>query len=165
MKQKKTLQSIIRIGLISGLFLFIIIYTRSRTAFLSQGVSLKIENIENGQIFTSRILTLEGIAKRAVMLTINNRELFIDEYGNFEDMFILQPGMNTIVIEAYDKFDTYKKLTYTVWYQTETNSKTILEHYARNHNSDSKETNLDIINNESPPKEDLEEPTETQITH
>lgn len=120
MEHKKSFKSIIRNSLIVLLFLFIVIYAHSRTAFLSQGVSLSVENLEDGQTIPSRVLTLEGSAKRAVMLTINNREVLIDEKGGFKDTIILYPGINILTIEAKDKFDNYKKLEYTVWHQSET---------------------------------------------
>lgn len=120
MEHKKSFKSIIRNSLLFILFLFIVIYTHSRTAFLSQGVSLSVENLKDGQTLSSRVLTLEGSAKRAVKLTINNREVLIDEKGGFEDTIILYPGINILIIEAQDKFDNYKKLEYTVWHTSET---------------------------------------------
>lgn len=129
MEYKKSFKSLVGTGLIILLFLFIIIYTRSRTSFLSQGVSLSVENLEDGQRFSSRVLNLEGTAKRAVMLTINNREVLIDENGDFEDTLILYPGLNILTIEAQDKFENYKQLRYSVWNTSETNVTHLKENF------------------------------------
>ncbi len=129
MEHKKSFKSIVRNGLIVLLFLFIILYAHSRTAFLSQGVSLSVENLENGQTIPSRVLTLEGTAKRAVMITVNNREVLIDEKGGFKDTIILYPGINILTIEAKDKFDNYKQLQYTVWHTSETTTQHIRDNF------------------------------------
>jgi hypothetical protein len=129
MEYKKSFKSLVRTGLIILLFLFIIIYARSRTSFLSQGVSLSVENLEDGQKFSSRVLNLEGTAKRAVMLTINNREVLIDENGDFKDTLILYPGLNILTIEARDKFENYKQLRYSVWNTSETNVTHLKENF------------------------------------
>ena len=129
MDYKKSFKSLVSTGLIVLLFLFIVLYARSRTSFLSQGVSLSVENLEDGQSFSSRVLNLKGTAKRAVMLTINNREVLIDENGDFEDTIILYPGLNILTIEAQDKFENYKELRYSVWNTSETTTKHIQENF------------------------------------
>jgi len=136
MEVKKNIQTKIKIVSISILFLFIIGYAFNRTSFLSQGVDLEIENLEDGQVLQERSFVLKGVARRAVLLTINGRELFIDQEGNFEDILVLHPGLNKIVIEAYDKFDSYTYLHYTIWHETQTNTESILSHYQINKNSD-----------------------------
>ncbi len=160
MKIKKPLISIVRISLLSLLFIFIIMYAHSRTAFLSQGVSLSVENLENGQTIRTRTFTIQGTAKRAVLLTINNRELVIDEEGTFKDIVLLHPGLNVFTIEAYDRFDNYKTITYTVWHETQTTTQNTLEHYKNNHASNTKETQ---IPEDTPTEESLQENKEDVI--
>jgi len=161
MENRKSLKSIIRISLISALFIFIVLYAHSRTAFLSQGVSLSVENLENGQTIHTRTLTLEGTAKRAIMLTINNRELLIDEEGKFKDILVLHPGLNILTIEAEDRFNNYKELTYTVWHETESNTENTLERYKTNHNSN---TVAETLEENTQAFDTIEENTETQET-
>lgn len=158
MDTKKTLRYLVPKVLLGILFLFIVLYAHSRTAFLSQGVSLSVEEIENGQTLTDPILRLKGTAKRAVELTINNREVLIDEKGNFEDVIILSPGLNTLTIETKDKFNNYKQLNYTLWHETETTSETIIQQF-RNTN-----TEESTPENENPEmiSDDTQESTESQ---
>jgi len=82
---------------------------------LSQGVSLSIENIQDGKIVYSPVLTLKGNAKRAIFLTINNREMYIDKEGDFTDITTLSPGLNILTIRTNDKFKNTEVLEYRVW--------------------------------------------------
>jgi hypothetical protein len=115
MPVKKLLNS----GLIIGLFLFIVIYAHSRTAFLSQGADLEVSNIENGQTITEPVLEITGVAKRATKLTINGKELPIDEFGNFTNTLLFSPGLNLVEIIAEDKYGKGDTLTYEILYQEE----------------------------------------------
>ncbi len=129
MEYKKSFKSLVGTGLVILFFLFIIIYAKSRTSFLSQGVSLSVENIENGQSFSSQVLELKGTAKRAVLLTINDREVLIDENGEFQETVILNPGLNTLTIEEKDKFDNYKYLEYQLWNTSEKTTQDIIDNF------------------------------------
>jgi len=114
-QHQKSLRYIVPITLLVLLFLFIILYTNSRTSLLSQGVSLSIENIQDGKIVYSPVLTLKGNAKRAIFLTINNREMYIDKEGDFTDITTLSPGLNILTIRTNDKFKNTEVLEYRVW--------------------------------------------------
>lgn len=159
MEHKKSFKSIVRNGLIFLLFLFIVIYAHSRTAFLSQGVSLSVENLEDGQTMSSRVLTLEGSAKRAVMLTINNREVLIDEKGGFKDTIVLYPGINILTIEAQDKFDNYKQLRYTVWHKSDSTTEHVrdnfLQHTYSEQGNQTATTDLTRIEQEETTQEEI----------
>lgn len=140
--EKKDFKKIVSIGLVSLLFLVILLYATSRTSFLSQGVSLSVSNLTNGQTLSESVLMLEGTAKRAVRLTINDRELLIDETGAWTDIFVASPGYNTLVFKAEDKFNNKKILEYTVWLP-KSFSREILEN--------------STIQTEKLPEEDMEE--------
>lgn len=153
METRKSLKSLVPKILLLLLFLFIVIYTHSRTAFLSQGVQLSVNNLEDGQTIDERVLELTGTAKRAISLTINNREVLIDENGDFKDTIVLSPGLNTLTIEAEDKFSNYKKLDYTLWQNDPTtNMQTIIDTF-KHRTPTSDETPVDTV---------LSEPQEIQ---
>mgnify|MGYP005867130801 CR=1 FL=1 len=54
---------------------------------------------------TDRVVEIEGTAKNIVGITLNGREIFTDPGGNFRERVVLQQGLNTITIEAIDRFD------------------------------------------------------------
>lgn len=110
-------KKIVNTVLLVGFFLFIVIYTHSRTAFLSQGANLEVTNISDGEVVYEPTLTITGIALRATKLTINGRELVIDEQGNFTDTLIFAPGLNNVEIIAEDKYGKGDDLKYEILYQ------------------------------------------------
>lgn len=126
-----SIKKIINIGLLTVFFLFIIFYTHSRTAFLSQGANLSVSNLSNGQVVTESGLEILGVAQRATKLTINNRELAIDENGNFTDTLIFTPGLNNIEIVAEDKYGKGDDLKYEILYKEQESESlaSILERY------------------------------------
>jgi hypothetical protein len=130
MESRKSLKSLVPKILLLVLFVFIVFYAHSRTAFLSQGVQLSVDNLENGETIGERVIELTGTAKRAIRLTLNGRELLIDEKGDFSDTLVLSPGFNTLTIEAEDKFDNYKQLDYMLWQNDHTtNTQSIIDRY------------------------------------
>lgn len=106
-----------RRGLIVLLFTIIVIYTANRTSFLSQGATLSITSVSDGQIVTESELVIEGQAQRAIELTINSREIAVNQEGFFSELVLLSPGINTITIRAEDKFKKYKEVNYTIVYE------------------------------------------------
>lgn len=90
--------------LIGCLFSFILIFALSNTRFLSKGVSLEINGVEDGAVYSENVLDIAGNAKRSKHLTINGREVTINQSGEFTDTLVLLPGYNIISISAEDKF-------------------------------------------------------------
>jgi hypothetical protein len=82
------------------------------------GVDIKKVNIENGATFTeSSILNITGNAKNAIYLSLNDREISINEQGNFNETISLLPGYNTITIVAKDKFGNSDEENYQLIYK------------------------------------------------
>jgi len=92
---------------ISGLcifFLFIIIYAFFRSKDLIFGVKIENVNIVDGTKVENAIMKVTGNAKNATNLTLNGREISIDENGNFHETIALLSGYNIVEIKAQDKF-------------------------------------------------------------
>ena len=102
----------------SGLFLFIIIYSVFQTSAISKGVALNINNIKDGQIFDGEIVTLVGTAMHAVHLSVNGKEIAIDEENAFSEELVLSDGYNIITLEAEDKFGKVTKESFRVLYES-----------------------------------------------
>ena len=97
-------KKILKITALSIFFIFIIIYAFYRSYSLIFGVEIKNVNIEDGAKFSSAFLEITGVAKGAIKLTLNDREIPIDGAGNFKDEVVLLSGYNVISIKAIDKF-------------------------------------------------------------
>jgi hypothetical protein len=100
MNLKKVLQILILLVIFGGAGY----YAYDRVSRLRTGVDLVINDLENGQSLSENKLTVTGNALLARKLTVNDREVFIDEAGDFEDLVILSNGLNRLEIVALDKF-------------------------------------------------------------
>ncbi|MES2416423.1 MAG: hypothetical protein V4504_01865 [Patescibacteria group bacterium] len=97
-------KKIIKISSLAFLFLFIILYAFFRSKDLIFGVHIKNVNIVDGVKLETNILTVTGNAKNAVLLSLNGREISIDQNGNWNETIVVLPGYNIVKINAKDKF-------------------------------------------------------------
>lgn len=97
-------KKILRVVGISIFFLFIIIYAFFRSYDLIFGLKITGLNITDNASFTENTQKITGNAKNATNLTLNGREISIDQAGNFSEDIILALGYNIISIKAKDKF-------------------------------------------------------------
>jgi len=97
---KKTL----KIVSISIFFLIILIFAFFRSRDLIFGVKIKNVNIADGTRVSDSAMKVEGNAKNAISLTLNGREISINQRGDFSETIALLSGYNVISIDAKDKF-------------------------------------------------------------
>ncbi len=50
------------------------------------------------------VLIIKGRAKNISLLSLNEKPIFVDRQGLFEEKLLLSPGSNTIEIRARDRF-------------------------------------------------------------
>lgn len=65
---------------------------------------LNILTPADGSIVNDRQVTLVGKSESEVELIINNKEIFVDDNGNFETIIDLQKGLNLIKISAKKRY-------------------------------------------------------------
>ncbi len=85
-------------------FLLIVVYAFFRSRDLIFGVKIKNVNIVDGSTMTDSVLHVSGEAKNAIKLTLNGREITVDEGGNWNETIALLSGYNVINVTAKDKF-------------------------------------------------------------
>jgi len=125
----QNVKKIAKIALISLFFLFIIIYAFFRSKDLIFGVKIKNVNLavlevpeallmENSisKASGTNILKITGNAKNAINLTLNGREISVDQKGNFDETIALLSGYNVINIKARDKFGDSDEKNYKIMY-------------------------------------------------
>lgn len=100
-----------------GLFVFIIGYSLFQTKAIARGVDLSIDNIYDGQVFRGEMLALSGTAVHATHLSVNDKEIVVDENNAFSEELVLSAGYNIITVEASDKFNKQTVKTYRVLYE------------------------------------------------
>lgn len=110
-------KKILKITVLSLFFVFIFVYAYFRSEDLIFGVKIKKVNITDGMVVRSSLLEVGGSAKNATYLTLNDREISIDEGGNFKESVALLSGYNILNIRAVDKFGHRDEKNYQLIYE------------------------------------------------
>ena len=109
-------KKIVQIAGLSVFFLLIIIYAFFRSKDLIFGVKIRNVNIVNGSTITSPTIEVTGIARNAINLTLDGREISVDQQGDFDETIALLPGYNIINLRAKDKFGNTDEKNYQLIY-------------------------------------------------
>lgn len=110
-------KKILKVALLSIFFIFIAVYAFSRSYDLIFGVEIKNVNITDGARVTESITEVTGNAKGAVKLTLNGREISLDQSGYFTEKIALLSGYNIINLRAEDKFGYIDEKNYQLIYE------------------------------------------------
>jgi len=91
------------IGIMScvALFAIIMIFGYEKMSFIFNGI--KIEAVLE-QKDGSSVAVVKGNAEKAVYISLNGREIFIDKEGNFSESIVILPGFSIVTLNARDKF-------------------------------------------------------------
>ena len=103
-----------------SLFLFFAViagYAYYRSQALVKGVILEVSGIEDGALYKTSRIDISGVAKNAKYLSINNREITIDDSSKFNDTILLAKGYNIVTVKAEDKFGNKKEKDYQLVYK------------------------------------------------
>ena len=110
---KKTIQ----ISILALFFLLIVAYALFISRGLIFGVKIREVNLTDGATVKENILPVTGNARHALHLTLNGREISIDQNGNFNETIALLRGYNIINLKAQDKFGEVDEKNYRLVYQ------------------------------------------------
>ncbi len=115
MNQREIVRKRIRLGIILVIALGLIFYASFQVRNLALGPEISITAPENGAVSSTTEITIIGIAKNVVFMTLDGRQIFTDENGNFSEDIILSKGYNIVTIYGRDKFgkETTKTLQLT----------------------------------------------------
>ena len=112
----KDVKKITKVSFFSIFFLFIAIFAFINSRNLIFGVRIKNVNLVDGAKVTDQVIEVTGVAKHAVNVSINGREISIDKYGDFDENIVLLSGYNSITIIAKDKFGNVDQKNYQLTY-------------------------------------------------
>ncbi len=79
-------------------------YSYFQARNLIKGPQVSITSPSNGTTLGNPMVTVSGTAKNISFITLNNRQIFVDDNGNFKEDVLLSPGYNTWELQAKDKF-------------------------------------------------------------
>jgi hypothetical protein len=84
--------------------LCIVGYTLYQAQNIIKGPQLNIEWPHNGTTVQDAAVAIRGIAQNVAYISLNDRQIFIDNQGNFNEELLLAPGYNIWTLKAKDKF-------------------------------------------------------------
>jgi len=84
--------------------LFILGYSYFQARKLIGGPSLVIESPQNGATLTESLVDIRGTARNVKEVSLNDRPIFTDEEGHFEEKLLVPPGYTIITLKAEDRF-------------------------------------------------------------
>ncbi|HEV7424188.1 MAG TPA: hypothetical protein VGO21_03280 [Candidatus Paceibacterota bacterium] len=116
---KSNVKKILQIASLCIFFLVIALYAFFGSHNLIYGVKIKNVNIADGSKVTNAVMEVKGNAKNATHVTLDGREISVDDNGNFDETIALLPGYNIISIKAKDKFGYSDEKNYKLMYEAE----------------------------------------------
>ncbi len=82
-----------------------IIYTGFEAQKIIYGPRISISEPQDEETFYQNgAIKVIGTAKNISFITLDGRQIFTDQNGNFEEDFVLQPGYNIITLTAKDRY-------------------------------------------------------------
>lgn len=94
----------VRITLGIALVLFILGYAASKSINLIEGPIVRLDTPGNGETLRTPFLLISGNAKNIAFLSLNDRQIFVNDSGDILDRLLLHEGYNVITLKATDKF-------------------------------------------------------------
>lgn len=68
------------------------------------GPTVTVDSPKAGELTTEPRLTISGEAHQIDWLFLNNRQIFTDESGHFDEVVFASPGYNMVQLQGRDKF-------------------------------------------------------------
>ena len=112
----RDIKKIVEMSSLSVFFFLIIVYAFFCSRDLIFGVKIKNISIIDGSKATESIQKITGNVRNAVKLSLNGREISVDQKGNFDETVALLSGYNVINIKAKDKFGYSDEKNYKIMY-------------------------------------------------
>jgi len=83
------------------LFVIIVVFGYEKMSFIFNGIKIEATLEQKDD---SSLAVVSGNASKAVYITLNGREIFIDKEGNFSESIVILPGFSIVTLNARDKF-------------------------------------------------------------
>lgn len=97
---------IVRIVIFCIFFLAIAGYALFQAHKLISGPSIEIQSPRNGETLSTNLVEIKGIARNTSFISLNDRPIYMDEQGNFDEKLPLYPGYTIISLKAKDRFNS-----------------------------------------------------------
>lgn len=111
------LKPTLKIFLITTVIVIIASYAYYKTKDFLSGPIITVSSPENGATMYDSFVEIAGVAKNVSYLSIDDRQIFTNEEGDFMEKLLLFRGYNIISIKASDKFDRKIEETLEIIYK------------------------------------------------
>jgi hypothetical protein len=85
--------------------IIVIGYTIFNFRIFVAGPQIVFKSPTNGSAQEKSLVEIEGLAKNISHITLNDRQIFINQSGEFNETVLLYPGYNVFTVKARDKFN------------------------------------------------------------
>ncbi len=94
----------LKITLVTVLSLIIVSYGLFQARNLIIGPRIILSTPQNGENVLNPLVIVSGSAVNITYISLNDRQIFVDDQGNFSEKLLVPPGYTIIKLEARDKF-------------------------------------------------------------
>lgn len=93
-----------RQAIIIFLIVLIFAYAGYQGRALIIGPQVTVTNIADGEIVQNPVVNIKGKSRNVAWISLNGRQIYTDENGNWEEKLIVASGTSIITIQARDRF-------------------------------------------------------------
>ncbi|KND48464.1 MAG: hypothetical protein AB200_01900 [Parcubacteria bacterium C7867-005] len=93
-----------RFVVFTGFFVLLLAYSLYQARFVILGPHINIEYPQDGDLVDSKVFSATGHAENIAYISLNDRPIYIDEHGNFDEKIVAHIGLSTMSIKARDRF-------------------------------------------------------------
>jgi len=79
-------------------------YSLFSSRHIIKGPTIVVESPQNGELIKDNFVEIKGKSENLNYITLNDRQIYIDDEGNFIEKLILYEGENTLKLYGKDKF-------------------------------------------------------------
>lgn len=97
-------QFYVRVGAITCVVAGIALYSYLRAENLIRGPVLDVTTPEHGATVTESLIEVAGTARNITRISLNDRDIFVDESGAFREKLLLPYGYTILTVKAEDRF-------------------------------------------------------------
>ncbi len=87
-----------------SLFVLIGLYSVFQARYVIFGPSLKVYSPTNGASLPSSVVMVSGKATNIAYISLNDRPIFVDKNGNWNEKLIAPEGLSIMTVRAKDRF-------------------------------------------------------------
>jgi hypothetical protein len=102
--ERRNVKILLKIGICAFAILIIVGYSLFQAQNLLRGPEVIITEPTDGLMVSQSSISIRGTTKNIASINLNNRPIFIDEEGRFNEEILLSYGYNVITVTAKDKF-------------------------------------------------------------